>query len=171
MNTGTEQINAITIWQPYASLLADQLKTTETRSWGPPLHALGQPLAIHSGSRKVAQSTIPFHVNRKMQVKYSDSWRSEIPYGCILAVGTLDSYYWVTGGTRTDDTGQEVVIAQHVKPIEQSSMTDPLHVEVPTDPWGDYSTGRYIWKITDLETLEVPIKVSGSRNLWKWSRE
>ena len=170
MSTGTEQINAITIWQPYASLLSEGFKLTETRSWAPPLRTLREPIAIHSGSRKVKLDTIPFHVQRKMQVEYGDDWRTQIAYGCILAVGTLDSYYWVTGGPRTDDTGQEVVKAQHVKTPGQSRLTDPRHVEIPTDPWGDYSTGRYIWKITDLKPLESPIKTSGSRNLWKWDR-
>lgn len=41
-------MKAITLWQPWASLIACGAKTIETRSWGTPYRG---PLAIHASKR------------------------------------------------------------------------------------------------------------------------
>ena len=45
-------MHAISLWQPYASLIADGVKTKETRSWFPSREALGKRIAIHASKRK-----------------------------------------------------------------------------------------------------------------------
>jgi hypothetical protein len=45
-----ESIPAITLWQPWATLVARGLKVHETRSWWPPAWLVGKRLAIHAGA-------------------------------------------------------------------------------------------------------------------------
>lgn len=45
---------AITLHQPWASLIALGVKTIETRSWKPPAALLGERLLIHAGAKAVA---------------------------------------------------------------------------------------------------------------------
>ena len=44
---------AITLHQPWASLIALRLKTVETRSWPAPARLVGQTVAGHAGKRVV----------------------------------------------------------------------------------------------------------------------
>ena len=47
-------MKAITLHQPWATLIADGAKTIETRSWRPPQTLIGQRIVIHAGKRLVA---------------------------------------------------------------------------------------------------------------------
>jgi len=44
-------MKALTIWQPWASLILIGAKPYEFRSWKPPQWLVGKPLAIHAGAR------------------------------------------------------------------------------------------------------------------------
>jgi hypothetical protein len=44
-------MNAITVWQPWASLIAHLDKRVENRTWRPPAKLLGKRIAIHAGKR------------------------------------------------------------------------------------------------------------------------
>ena len=41
-------MKTISLWQPYASLIAAGEKTIETRGWAPPKGVMGQRIAIHA---------------------------------------------------------------------------------------------------------------------------
>ena len=41
-------MKTISLWQPYASLIAAGVKTIETRGWAPPKRLMGQRIAIHA---------------------------------------------------------------------------------------------------------------------------
>jgi hypothetical protein len=49
-------VTALTLWQPWASLIAEGVKTIETRSWPAPAELIGQHIAIHAG-----QKFVPHH--------------------------------------------------------------------------------------------------------------
>ena len=68
-------MRSITIWQPYAQLIADGRKTFETRTWEP--HYRG-PIAIHAGSMVVAEYAV--QCGYKPEV---------LPRGAIVAVARL----------------------------------------------------------------------------------
>jgi len=42
-------MKALTLWQPWAHIVAVGIKKVENRRWRPPRHAIGQRLAIHAG--------------------------------------------------------------------------------------------------------------------------
>lgn len=44
-------MNALSLWQPWASLIADGRKRIETRSWRPPDYLLQKWLAIHAAKK------------------------------------------------------------------------------------------------------------------------
>ena len=50
---------AITLHQPWASLIALGLKTVETRSWPAPARLVAQRIAIHAGSGWSANRAMP----------------------------------------------------------------------------------------------------------------
>ena len=53
-------MKAITLWQPWATLVATGLKEYETRSWAPPEDLIGRRLAIHAAKRTPRQPVEDF---------------------------------------------------------------------------------------------------------------
>lgn len=45
-------VPALTLWQPWASLVAEGVKTIETRSWPAPAALAGERIAIHAGAKR-----------------------------------------------------------------------------------------------------------------------
>lgn len=45
-------MKAVTLWQPWASLIAAEVKRFETRSWAPPEALIGTRIAVHAAARK-----------------------------------------------------------------------------------------------------------------------
>ena len=48
-----ESVYAITLHQPWATLIALGIKSVETRSWPAPARLVGQRIAVHAGKRLV----------------------------------------------------------------------------------------------------------------------
>lgn len=78
----THTIKAITLWQPWASLIAHHTKHYETRSWHTTYRGW---LAIHAAKRKPEGFTAAANVLG--EVGYT-KW-SQLPTGCVVAVARL----------------------------------------------------------------------------------
>jgi len=51
-------MKALTVWQPWATLIAIGAKPYEFRGWKPPRSLIGERIAIHAGARPVRQSEV-----------------------------------------------------------------------------------------------------------------
>ena len=51
-------MKVLTVWQPWATLIAEGAKPYEFRGWKPPAKLIGQRIAIHAGARKVRDREI-----------------------------------------------------------------------------------------------------------------
>lgn len=130
---------ALTLWQPWASLIVHGLKEYETRGWQPSPNRLkiGDPIVIHAAKRE------PERIAELWQyVKLITPTWGDLPTGCVLGYG----YF------------------QGVRPIHK--FTDwPSRQERAL---GDWSPGRQAWRITDLHVFAKPIPVTGKQGLWEW---
>lgn len=77
-------IPALTLWQPWAWLIAESVKEYETRGWSTKYRG---PLAIHAARRKPKSSDWNWHVlhvmaEHRMSVK-------DMPLGCVVCVVDL----------------------------------------------------------------------------------
>ena len=81
-------MKAITLWQPWASLIADGRKTVETRSWAPPKALIGHRIAIHASKR----APIRGEWSPQLQALI-DLWKRQgefyMPLGSVIATATL----------------------------------------------------------------------------------
>ena len=80
-------MKAITIWQPWASLLACGGKRFETRSWATSYRG---PIAIHAAKKDVfdALALIPVPVALEMKKLIGAEWK-DLPTGAVIATATL----------------------------------------------------------------------------------
>ena len=79
-------MKAKTLYQPFATLIAEGFKTIETRSQPPPLSLMSQRIAIHAGKRPVNYDEWSID----MQLLLRRPWKKEIwPYGVVVATARL----------------------------------------------------------------------------------
>ncbi|HEY1292800.1 MAG TPA: ASCH domain-containing protein [Chloroflexota bacterium] len=136
-------IPALTLTQPWASLVAIGAKRIETRSWGTRYRG---PIAIHAAKRMSFEDEMqcffePF--NKTLRTRDILSAR-DLPLGAVLAIGRL-------------------VDCQKVGEGAQRPAQNSLEFA-----FGDFSWGRWLWYLDDVEELDEPLPARGALGLWEW---
>ena len=156
-------MQAITLWQPYASLVAEGIKTTETRSWAPNKEMLGERIAIHAAKRKIGQEewlSYPDVMQKKILKTWGPTFEIDFPYGAVVATAVLADVKQVHSENALRP-GYVLVCPAHnnIRSVMES---------LPVDPYGDYSTGHRIWILENIKKLKSPIECPGERGLWNF---
>jgi hypothetical protein len=143
-------VKAITIRQPWASLIALGQKHYETRSWK--TNYRGQ-LAIHAGLTIEKGACLDPYI--KSILDKSGLSQHNLPTGRILAICRLNDCYKVTAES------DEHILAE--------SDSHFLSIDPEEAFLGDLSKGRYAWELEDMQALLKPIKAKGKQSLWDCS--
>ena len=72
-------MRALTVKQPWASLIAAGAKKIENRSWRPPASLVGQRIAIHAGAGW-----------DRVGERHTDMRRDELPRGRVICTAVID---------------------------------------------------------------------------------
>lgn len=183
-------MRAITLWQPWASLIAEGIKTIETRPKQHPWRsAIGETIAIHA-SRKPLREEIAFggtldacpadrpgheHPNhprgRPARLYVSAASWVELPLGAVVATCRLvDVVPTVDFRTEREDTRKRI-----------EWIDDTLWLRVPSErpaqniteqlPFGDFAPGRWALLLDDVRKLAHPVPCRGYQGLWTLPRE
>ena len=153
-----EPVYAITLHQPWATLIALGVKTVETRSWPAPARLLGQRIAVHAGRRLVRRPDDA--IERDLRARWGEDWRVIIPTGAVLATAVL------TGMAQVKHIDSSSGHAVHNDSIEFGRTAGTGRT--PIDPWGDFSYGRWLWFLDDVEALPEPVPAVGRQSFWRW---
>lgn len=137
-------MKALTLHQPWASLIALGVKTIETRSW---VTNYRGPLAIHAGRQTPMAGAL-------------GDFRVWCESG---AVWWLDGRHGDPGSNRYWPLTFGAVIAI-------CELVDVVPIEHATpDPYGDFTPGRYAWLLDDIVPLDEPVPARGFQKLWEWA--
>jgi len=79
-------MRALTLWQPWAGLIAQGIKLVENRTWEPPEHLLGTRIAIHAGK------TVDHEAIEDLYEDGLDPHRLGEMRGAALCVVTLERF-------------------------------------------------------------------------------
>lgn len=139
-------MKAITIKQPWASLIALGEKRFETRSWQTKYRG---PLAIHAGKTVDKEACEDSWIKGILAEHGITSWK-QLPIGVVIATVELIDCHKVGLGV-----GSVVCTS--------GPMIDGLEYE-----FGDYTEGRYAWQFSNLVVLSEPIPAKGQLSLWEW---
>lgn len=153
------EMKAITIKQPWATLIAIGEKKFETRSW--PTRYRAQ-IAIHAG-KKVDKAACMAEEIRSVLAKHGYGSPEDLPTGAVIAVGELTACYQIQSFSEGE---QDVILAHNDEFVHLSAERDALEI-----CFGDYSEGRYAWEIRHLNKLALPIRCKGKLGLWSWIHE
>lgn len=139
-------MKALTLTQPWASLVAIGAKGIETRGWWTEYRG---PLAIHAAkgfpddARYIA-TTEPF------RSALGGGLATELPRGAIVAMATLRDCWRF--GQNTERQLRERSAAGGLPPHEAD--------------FGDYTAGRYGFRFKHVVALPEPVPVPGKLGLW-----
>lgn len=166
-------MKALTIWQPWASLIACGAKRYETRSW--PTKYRG-PIAIHAAAKDPnklplqGKEALERAVREEIDAGRCPEW-CFMPTGAVIATAELVNVWHIVY-----HPGPNVDKARHID-IGAESMTEDKHDPhfgdyfVPTDKeiiLGDWTPGRYAWELANVKALPEPIPVKGKQGLWNF---
>ncbi|MGZ5444589.1 MAG: 2-oxoglutarate dehydrogenase E1 [Thermoanaerobaculia bacterium] len=138
-------MKAISLSQPWATLVALSLKVNETRGWRTDYRG---PIAIHAArsyDRPICDAPEFAHALRT-----ADLHPNDLPLGAILAVGELYDVRG-TGDFRASGTM-----------FERNTIIVPA-TELA---FGDFSAGRWAFRLRDVVKLPRPIGCRGQLNIW-----
>jgi len=149
-------MKAITLWQPWASLIASGVKRYETRSWAPPAALIGQRIAIHAAKRPVELERLSVELIAALSRL---SW-DELP----LTLGGVVCTAVLAGAYRLGAPGHD---ADFITIAEARPGSFPLQL-VHEDIYGDYSFGRWAWLLVQVQPFATPIRAKGMQRIWEW---
>ena len=152
-------LKALTLWQPWATLVAMGQKCVETRCWSTKYRG---ELAIHAAAKMppkwlgASSRTDPFRdeladvfgVRRDRDDrcgKHVDDILRGLPLGKVVCVVRLADIDEIDELTRYAVGARDLV-------------------------FGNYEDGRYAWWLELVEVFEPPIPAKGNRLLWNWNR-
>jgi hypothetical protein len=133
-------MKALSLWQPWATLIAIGAKEFETRHWAAPKRLIGQRIAVHAAKRTSElhiATTYPFQPQLAAAGEHPD----QLPLGAIVATAVVADCWQMT---------QDLIDA--AGEIEQA--------------FGHWELGRYAWRMTDVVQLAVPIAARGAQGVW-----
>ena len=114
--------------------------------------------AVHAGKRLVRQQGE--RIEQELLAQWGEDWRVIIPTGAVVATATLAG----------------IAQVECVDPPSGHAVPDPWaevgcaagRGRTPIDPWGDFSSGRWLWFLDDVEALPEPLTAVGRQSLWRW---
>ena len=143
-------MKALTVQQPYATLIAIGAKRIETRSWRTNFRG---PLAIHAAKAFPGSAMDLCYGSPYMDDLMSgfESHR-ELPRGAVIAICRL-----VACHPMCPDEG-----------LGYKADGEVVEVSLDEHEYGDYSAGRWAWVLEDVQKLAQPIPAKGALGLWEW---
>ena len=146
-------MKALTLTQPWATLVALGEKRIETRSW--PTRYRG-PLAIHAAKSFPADcrdlcDTPPF----REALRKHGLGASDLPRGCVIATARLVSCL------ETDGIRFYMHKDARMLGFDPDCITGSVALHEPD--FGDYSPGRFAWFLIDIVRSPIPIPARGAR--------
>lgn len=154
-NETSTPLRGLSLWQPWATLIALRAKRIETRSWGTPYR--GNVLICATASTPAGEWDV-LDDPAFAAVLRADSFpdRASFPQGCVVAVAKVVACDLIlqsdpSGYFRQDMYGK-TVREEFLAPHECS--------------FGNYAPGRYAWVLSSIRALTKPVPCRGAQGLW-----
>ena len=150
-------MKALTLYEPWAFLVAVRAKKIETRSWKTDYRG---PLAIHASKNIPSFAEIMCETEEHFNDALKDAGiyftgdvplKVLIPCGAVLCICNLVDCLKIL---RQDGS--------------EAQLEDDRIIYQPEYFFGDYALGRYAWILNDVKKLEKPIPAKGQLGLWNW---
>ncbi|NIJ34307.1 ASCH domain-containing protein [Sphingomonas oligoaromativorans] len=153
---------ALTIWQPWASLIMLGAKPYEWRRWKAPASMVGKRIVIHAGARRTTTEEIWGLIQSVIHEVNAIEEQRPVEHPTALdvykALPFLLNIY--DGGIRLPlSAGLGTVVIG--EPRLAGDLGFPIDSDRPQDQnWG--------WPMLDVQPFADPIPMRGAQGFWKW---
>lgn len=150
------KVPTITVWQPWASLIAASAKPYEWRGWPAPARFVGHRIAIHAGARKVHREEIAallLDIEREGEAATSLNVAKARPL--LQAWHTSPGMLPLSSVLCTARLGVPITAEQYARAFKGDSD------RVDHSRWG--------WPLTEIEPLEPFVPAKGAQGFWSWT--
>ena len=153
-------IPAITIFQPWGTLVAERLKPYEFRGHQAPKSYVGRRVAIHAGARPVRVSEV-----RALLVKlHSASWRDT----GLRRDGAIALLERIKDAPKAVPLGSVLCTATLGAPIRNDELARELGIDWVADS-GREEHSMWGWPLSCIERLRPPLPAVGRQGWWYWA--
>ena len=134
--------SAVSLWQPWASLLftTPPTKEHETRSWPAPASRIGKPTMIHAAKQPIRLDHLSDALHDLCGDVFGGDYRLTLPRGCFIGMAILADSRPTCGDDRL--------------------LPDEDYIT------GDWSPGRFAWRMDERRRLIMPIPARGQQGFW-----
>ena len=132
-------MKALSLWQPWASLIAAGVKKVETRHWPT---AYRGPIAIHAAKR--LESDCGEELDELCLEEFGCHWRTSLPRGAIVATANL-------------------VACERM--FEQYTIDSPYPGRIEF-VCGNWEEGRFAWLLQNVVPLKQLVPYRGMQGLF-----
>ena len=166
-------MRAITIYQPWASLIAVRAKKYETRSWQTRYRG---KIAIHAAKTDKYMrdydvlSILPEGWAMESNPPYPDLMMAkDVPLGAVIATAEL------IGCWRIDSLGRGALTTDYFARLSMCNCGGDRSITTRVSGYellfGDFEEGRYAWELANVQMLPEPMPCRGRQGLWDWRND
>lgn len=154
-----EFLPAITLWQPWATFVAEGLKPFEFRHWPAPQRFRHRRIAIHAGARPVRTNEV-----RELLLRlYSSFWRET----GLQREASIELLEAALRSPKLLPLSSVLCTAILGEPIRDADLSAQLGVHFTNDSdRGEHS--NWGWPLTAIERLTPFVPAVGKQGFWTW---
>ncbi len=145
-------MKAITIHQPWATLIEIGVKRFETRGW---ITKYRGQIAIHA-AKKVDREACEREPIKSILAKHGYT-ADNLVTGAVVATTELRECFLV----KRDVLGGVVMLESERGKTHFNTSSNQFH-------FGDFTDGRYAWELANIKQLPQPVPAKGQQGLWNW---
>jgi hypothetical protein len=152
------RIFALTVWQPWASLIMVGAKPFEWRRWRAPAAYVGQEIVIHAGARRLVRDEVEDIVDRLAAGDSAGGLIADKALALLLPILEFGEQLPSSAGLGTVRLGAPRQATELVATGEVTSIFDSDRVDEAV--WG--------WPVSDIKRWADPMPMRGSQGFWRW---
>lgn len=150
-------MKALTVWQPWATLIVAGVKPYEFRGWPAPRALRGREIAIHAGARPVRKAEL---ANLIVWLRSSDPWTTGLK---PEAIAMLERWH------------ADPVLLPLASIIGTATLGEPRRAwEIAEELGGSVNDSdrdehaNWAWPMIDPRPLDPIVPARGAQGFWDW---
>lgn len=158
-------MKALTIWQPWASLIIAGAKPYEFRGWRPPASIIGQRIVIHAATKRMDRVDALGLLNTLMERDYDEVGRLFAAETCLIPEKAIPLLNEVLAFDPPYSAGLGTAVIG--EPRLGTHIAEEFGVPRANDSDRDQHA-NWGWPMLEIEPWSDPIPMRGRQGLWTW---
>lgn len=161
-------MKALTIWQPWASLIIAGAKPYEFRGWRPPASIIGQRIVIHASARKIDLEEIAA-LYSILRYRDHEQYKDAAAETCLHPELAMPILKRAWKPHQTDPLPMACGLGTAIigEPRLGTEIAGEFGVRRANDSDRDLHA-NWGWPMLDIEAWPEPVPMRGAQGLWNW---